>query len=231
MSLTILRTMIVLFATLCSQSIAASDEISREELERWFNSDSTDPPRYREVNDGHLVFLTGERDPSLHHHFNSVTILPESLSSGWILLEQCHQNIDKVPAAEILFKAGRVRDIKITKAENIDKAWVEDTSVQMTNIHDNAQLCLQAYSHSLRKNPDGTFSLRNGPFMRRFFDGYFPIRVSLDLNFSQTNLELTGFTPHNQNGFHVENNNGMIHIDTVFEGKLQTEFLFRTKKL
>lgn len=228
---TILRLTLISALCLPYHVLVASDEISREELERWFNSNTSDPPRYKEVNDGHLVFLTGNNDPTLHHHHNSLTILPESLQSGWILLEQCHQNIDKVPAAEILFKAGRVRDIKITKAINIDKAWVEDTSVQMENIKADAQLCLQAYSHSLVKNADGTFSLRNGPFMRRFFDGYFPIRVSLELNFSQTNLELTSFTPNNQNGFHVENNNGMIHIDTVFEGKLQTEFKFKSKKL
>lgn len=222
-----------LIAVLCSVygNVTASDEISREELERWFNSNSTEPPRYKEVNDGHLVFLTGKKDPALHHHHNSLTILPDSLQTGWVQLEQCHRNIDKVAAAEILFKAGRIKDIKITKAINIDKAWVEDTSVQMQNIHADAQLCLQAYSLSLLRNPDGTFSLRNGPYMRRFFDGYFPIRVSLQLNFSQTNLELTGFTPQNQNGFQVENSNGMIHVDTVFEGKLQTEFLFREKTL
>jgi hypothetical protein len=226
-----LRLYLLVFISLFMQMAVANEEISREELERWFNSNTTEPPRYKEVNDGQLVFLTGNHDPALHHHYNTLTILPDSLQTGWVLLEQCHQNIDKVPAAEILFKADRVRDIKITKSINIDKSWIEGTSVQMENIQANAQLCLQAYSHSLTKKPDGTFSMRNGPFMRRFFDGYFPIRVSLVLNFAQTNLELTSFTPHDQAGFHVVNNNGILQVDTVFEGKLQTEFQFKTKKL
>ena len=224
-------TAIVISLLLISSTTLGSDEISPEELERWFNSNSMDPPRYKEVNDGQLVFLDNNHDASLHHHHNSLTIYPNSLQDGWILLEQCHRNIDKVPAAQILFKTGRVKNLKITQQKNIDKAWVEEASVQMEDIKENAVLCIQANSHSLLQNVDGTFSLHNGPFMRRFLDGYYPIRVSLDLNFSQTKLELTGITPHVQNGFQVVEDSGKIHIDTVFEGKLQTEFRFRIKKL
>lgn len=224
-----LATVISLIFT--SNLVMASDEISQEELERWFNTDSMEPPRYKEVNDGHLVFLVDNHDKKLHHHHNSLTIYPNSLQDGWVQLEQCHSNIDKVAAAQILFKEGRVKDIKITQQKNIDRAWVEKASVQMEDIKENAVLCIQANSHSLIHNVDGTFSLRNGPFMRRFLDGYYPIRVSLDLNFSQTNLELTDFEPQNQNGFQVVLNSGKVHVDTVFEGKLQTEFHFKDKNL
>ncbi len=204
------------------------NEISQEELERWFNSDTMEPPRYKDVNEGHLVFLSENRNPTLHHHHNSLTISPQSLSNGWIRLEQCHHNMDKVPAAQILFKEGRVKNIKITRQENIQKAWVEGYSVQMENITDNAVICLQADTHSLLQNKDGTYSLRNGPYMRRFLDGYYPIRVSLDLNFSQTQLELLDVSPPSQRGFEiVEMDKGLLHFDTVFEGKLQTEFHFR----
>ena len=228
-----MRVSILCFTTLvlAGNPVFAGDEISQEELERWFNSDSMEPPRYKEVNDGNLVFLSNNQDKKLHHHHNSLTIYPDSLQDGWVLLEQCHSNIDKVPAAQIVFKEGRVKDIKITQKKNIDKAWVEKASVQMEDIKDDAVLCIQANSHSLVHNVDGTFSLRNGPFMRRFLDGYYPIRVSLDLNFSQTNLELTNFAPQNQHGFQVVQNSGKVHIDTVFEGKLQTEFHFKAKKL
>ena len=101
----------------------------------------------------------------------------------------------------------------------------------MEDISENAVLCIQAYSHSLIQNSDGSFSLRNGPFMRRFLDGYFPIRVSLDLNFSQTNLVLTSFTPKIQSGFQLVQDPGRVHVDTVFEGKLLTEFHFKLQKL
>ena len=232
---TMKRALIPLFLLLgifpVSPAVNGTEEISQEELERWFNSNSMEPPRYKEVNDGHLVFLTNNHDKSLHHHHNTLTISRESLDNGWILLEQCHRNIDKVAAAQILFKAERVKNITITKSENINKAWVEDSSVQMEDIRDNAVLCLRANSHSLVKNADGSFSLHNGPFMRRFLDGYFPIRVSLDLNYADTNLILTSVTPQNQSGFKVVEHGGKVHVDTVFEGKLQTEFHFRTQKL
>ena len=227
----IMRLAIVTALLVPSSFCLCSDDISQEELERWFNSNSMEPPHYKEVNDGHLVFLANNHDTTIHHHHNSLTIEPNSLQSGWISLEQCHSNIDKVPAAQILFKQGRVKDLKITLQKNIDRAWIEGASVQMEDIKADAVLCIQAKSHSLIHNGDGSFSLRNGPFMRRFLDGYFPIRVSLDLNYSTTNLVLTNFTPKIQNGFQLIEDHGKVHVDTVFEGKLQTEFHFKLQKL
>lgn len=232
MTVTSIASFILIFPLTVLALPVFGNDISQEELERWFNSDTLEPPRYKEVNEGHLVFITNNANTSLHHHHNSLTIYPHSLRDGWVKLEQCHNNIDKVPAAQILFKAGRVKNLRITRQENIRKAWVEATSVQMEDISDNAVLCLQAESHSLIKNPDGTFSLRNGPYMRRFLDGYYPIRVSLDLNFTQTSLELLDVTPPSQTGFEVvQHDKGLVHVDTVFEGKLQTEFHFRSKEL
>lgn len=210
-----------------SPVLLAEDEISPEELERWFNSDSMEPPRYKQVNEGRLVFLANPPGGKLHHHHNSLTILPESLNSGWVILKQCHENIDKVAAAQILFKADRIKDIKIIQYSNIKKVWVEDASVQMENISENATLCLTAYTHSLLPNHDGSYTLRNGPYMRRFFDGYFPLRVTVDLDFRNTNLQLVQLKPEQQDGYTVQLSNNMLHIDTIFEGKLSTEFQFK----
>jgi len=213
---------------------AFANEISPEELERWFNSDTLDPPRYdgaKDVNEGNLVFISETPDKSLHHHHNEITISPTSLSDGWILIEQCHSNIDKVPAAQIVFEKNRVRNIKIISYVNIEKAWVEGSTVQFENVKENAKLCIQANTLSLKLLDNGTYSLRNGPFMRRFLDGYFPLHVSFDLNYAQTDLELTSFTPNSQKGFEVKQGAGEIKIDTVFEGRLHTEFYFRTKNL
>lgn len=214
-------------------SYSYANEISPEELERWFNSDSMEPPRYSDVNDGHLVFLNERPDTgkALHHHHNDVTILPDSLRDGWILIKQCHTNIDKVPAAQVVFKKERVRDIQIVYSRNIERTWVEGASVQMENIGKDARLCIQARTHSLIQKPDGSYSLRNGPFMRRFLDGYFPLHVSLDLNYAQTNLELTDYAPPSQAGFKVQTGKGKVHVETIFEGRLQTEFHFKNKSL
>lgn len=225
-------------------TVTFSNEISPEELERWFNSDTLDPPRYddskernasevnaREVNEGELVFLNETPEKALHHHHNAVTISPASLNDGWILIKQCHSNIDKVAAAQIVFAKNRVRNIKIVSYNNIEKAWVEGATVQFENVKSNATICIQADTHSLQHLENGTYSLRNGPFMRRFLDGYFPLHVSLDLNYAQTDLELTSFTPMSQKGFEVRQSKGTVSIDTIFEGRLHTEFHFKTKKL
>ena len=158
-------------------------------------------------------------------------ISPASLSNGWILIEQCHRNIDRVSAAQILFDKNRVRDIQIVSYRNIEKAWVEGPSVQFENVSDDAHLCIRANTRSLIQHENGTYSLRNGPFMRRFLDGYFPLHVSLELHYAQTDLVLTGYSPDNQLGFSVLQGDGEVKVDTVFEGRLHTEFRFKTKKL
>ena len=222
----VISTLLALLLFSIGNSIIYSNEISAEELERWFNSDSLEPPRYERtanVNEGDLVFLTQAPDKKIHHH--------HSLNDGWILINQCHRNIDKVSAAQILFKAGKVKNIKVVLSENIEKAWVEGASVQMENIKADAVLCVQANTRSLKQLKDGTYSLRNGPFMRRFLDGYFPLHVSLDLNYTQTNLELIDIQPVTQSGFEVKKMDGIVKIDTFFEGRLLTEFHFKQKSL
>ena len=216
-------------------AFSSANEYTPEELERWFNSDSMDPPKpiqeAKEVNEGNLVFLSEKPKKELHHHKSSVTILPNSLNDGWILTEQCHSNIDKVAAAQILFKKGKAKDIKVVSVKNIEKAWVEGNSVQMENIKADATLCVQALTQSLTQLKDGTFSLRNGPYMRRFLDGYFPLEVSFKLDYAQTNLELISFSPATQIGFDVQKSAGRVTINAIFEGRLNTEFHFKTKKL
>ena len=208
-----------------------ANEISNEELERWFNSNSLEPPRYQEVNDGQLTFLAQPPKQNLHHHQNSLTIKPQSLQDGWITVQQCHSNLDQVAAAEVLFSKDNIRHITILSYKNIDKAWVEGSSVQMQTIHADAMLCLQAESHALHHNDDGSFSLRNGPFMRRYLDGYFPLQLSMDLDFSSTGLTLISMSPSPQTGFSVKQDNGRIHIEALFEGRLHTEFRFSSKTL
>ena len=75
-------------------------------------------------------------------------------------------------------------------------------------------------------NDDGTFSLYNGPFMRRFLDGYYPIRVSMEISFAGTDLQPVQFKPAEQRGFAVWRKDGRIGFDAVFEGMLRTEFSF-----
>lgn len=209
-----------------------SNEYTEEELERWFNSDNFEPPRpSKEVNEGQLVFITEPQHKPLHHHHNNMTIFRHSLEDGWVMMEQCHTNLDKVPAAQIVFARDRIRDIQLVSFRNIGRAWVEGPTVQMTDIKADARLCMQAWTRALFINDDGSYSLRNGPFMRRFLDGYFPIRVSMVVVFAGTGLKPIAVSPKNQAGFAIWRKEGRMGFDTVFEGKLRTEFSFEVDTL
>ena len=227
-----IRQFLLMFIGLLPLTATATSELSDEELERWFNSDSLEPPRsVADVNDGQLVFIRNKELKSLHHHHNSMTILPRSLEDGWVLMEQCHSNLDKVPAAQIVFSSDKVRDIRLMSFRNMGKAWVEGSTVQMTDITHDARLCMQAWTRALSMNKDGSYSLRNGPFMRRFLDGYFPMRVSMEIDFTATGLIPTLVSPAEQSGFAVWRKKGHIGFEAIFEGKLRTEFNFVVETL
>ena len=89
----------------------------------------------------------------------------------------------------------KVKQIKIVSSKNIEQAWIEGNSVQLINISEKAELCVEAVSRALIANKDGSFSLRNGPFMRRFLDGYYPMHVSMQVLYSGTGLQLASVSP------------------------------------
>ncbi|MDH5180440.1 MAG: alpha/beta hydrolase [Gammaproteobacteria bacterium] len=212
--------------------VAQADDYTVEELERWFNSDKFEPPNpVGNVNDGELEFLTALPKKKIHHHHNSVTILPNSLQDGWVIVKQCHSNIDQVSAAQVVFKQERVKDLQVLEYQNIGRAWVEGPTVQMTDITANATICLQARTRALYIRDDGSYCLRNGPFMRRFLDGYYPIRVSMDIVYKGTGLKLVNTLPKQQAGFSIWQKQNELGFDAVFEGQLRTEFSFEVETL
>ena len=79
---------------------------------------------------------------------------------------------------------------------------------------------------ALEFNEDGSFSLRNGPFMRRFLDGYYPMHVSMDIEVPRDYLRFLDIRPRRQNGFKVDETAEGLYVDTWFEGKLYTEVRF-----
>ena len=214
---------------LCLPLLSQGNEPSIEELERWLESDDMQPPSVStaHVNEGELVFLTRLPGKQVHHHQNHLVINADSLRNGWVRLNQCHEHLDRVPRAQIMYNKDRIRDLQIVTSGNIEQSWVEGNSVQLRNIHDNARLCVQAWTRALKANADGSYSLRNGPFMRRFLDGYYPMRVSMQIDYAGSGLHLVSMTPPRQQGFEVTEQPDSLAFDAWFEGRLQTEFLFR----
>ena len=74
-------------------------------------------------------------------------------------------------------------------------------------------------------NNGGSYSLRNGPYMRPFLDGYYPIRVSMEIRYAGNGLTKR-VSPMEQPGFAIYRKTDSIDFDAVFENTLRTEFIF-----
>jgi hypothetical protein len=207
---------------------ALAQGYTREQLEEWFFDDSDVAAQTRQVNDGELNFLETPPDKQVHHHHNSLTITERSLVDGWVILHQCHSNIDQVGLAEVLFNRQRVRKLQVVEAANIEKAWVENGSVQLVNVGKDARLCILAESRALGRNTAGGYSLTSGPFMRKFLDGYYPMRVTLEVKLNTDKLRFASIEPAAQRGFKVWQGDDSVHVDTWFEGRLRTAIHFHS---
>ncbi len=178
------------------------------------------------VNEGSLRFLATLPAKPVHHHQNRILISPDSLVSGWVSLSQCHDHLDAVPQAQITFREGFVRDLRIDVASGIGTARVEGASVQLQQVAPGARLCLSAQTRALHSAGAGVFDLVNGPYMRRFLDGYYPMRVTLEVTYPQQTLKLTDVDPPLQPGLTIVEQPGHIRLDALFEGELRTRMQF-----
>ena len=177
----------------------------------------------REVNEGELEFLTQVPDKAIHHHQNTITIRAQSLLDGWVQLKQCHHDIGNVGRAQILFREGRIRNLRVVEASNIEEAWVEGASVQLQINEKQSTLCIEAESLAMTATEGGSYLISNGPFMRRFLDGYYPMRVSMQIELSDSGLRFNGIKPESQPGFTVQSSDNTISFEALFEGRLRTE--------
>lgn len=181
------------------------------------------------VNEGVLRFLATAPSKPIHHHHNQILIDQNSLSTGWVSLKQCHTNLDPVPRAQITFREGFVRDLRVDLSTQIEQAWIEGASVQLVNVEPGARLCLSAQTRAFRNTGNGYYNLTNGPYMRKFLDGYYPMRVTLAIDYPPQTLELIDIAPQAQPGFKIDTHKGAIRIDTVFEGEMQTLIQFEKR--
>jgi len=206
----------------------ASGDADHSDWPAWADEESALLQRAAQVNEGELTFLSEPGGKPLHHHSNHITIGEDSVGEGWVRLEQCHTHLDRVPALQIVFNARNTRALEVTAAENVGQAYAEGHTVQLRDVGDGSRVCIRARSRALWKTDDGGVELRNGPFMRRFLDGYYPLRLSLRIDYPDA-WRLSDFSPDEQTGFSPRQNPGRVELDTVFEGRLNTRFRFRTE--
>jgi hypothetical protein len=95
----------------------------------------------------------------------------------------------------------------------------------LEEVGERARLCLALDSRALAREGDA-FVLRNGPYMRKFLDGYYPMRVSMDVVYPQESLRFADIQPTPTQGMRVDAETGRVSVDAWFEGRLTTQLRF-----
>lgn len=211
-----------------SMAISATVIATPSQDDAWaqrLEAEETVRQQIASVNEGDLSFLEGPPSEPVHHHRNRIIVTGSSLRDGWVTLEQCHRNLDRVAAAQIVFHPERSRALRVTGFQNMQTAEAHDNTIQLREVGADSQVCLTAQTRALVEIGEGVYELQNGPYMRRFLDGYYPMRVSMDIEFP-ARLTLADFTPDRQPGFTVSEAPGRVKAEALFEGQLRTRFRF-----
>lgn len=180
----------------------------------------------RAVNEGELRFLDSPPEQPVHHHHNRMEILSTSLADGWVRLNQCHSHLDPVPDTQIVYHPDRVRGLEIVSRSGIGRARVEGHTIQMEEIRRGARICISADTRALSAGGKGRFLLKNGPFMRQFLDGFYPMHVTMEIRIPGPCLALRRVDPKPRPGFTLTEEPGVVYIDAWFEGRLTTAIEF-----
>jgi hypothetical protein len=116
-------------------SVAQTQQKSNEDQEWEKLLEDNSEAKALQVNEGELEFLkTPPKDKAVHTVTNTITISDASLETQWVTLHQCHKNLDAVAASEIVYQYEQMRNLRVEHYYGIDKAWVENQTVQMTDI-------------------------------------------------------------------------------------------------
>jgi hypothetical protein len=172
------------------------------------------------INEGELRFLAEAPARPAHTQISHIAISTDSLKTGWIRMKQCHHNLGPTQALQVVFHRERVRNLQILETQHVGRAWVEGPSVQLTEVGKDAVLCILSENRSLRRNPlNGEFEWQGGPYMRRYFDGYFPMSVKIILDYPVNALQLRSIDPAPLK-LRAVTAPGHLRLDALFEGRL-----------
>ena len=220
-----MKKLIILVLSLLSFQLCADDEMTADEQENWFNEDNHFSPE--QVNEGELKFLTEPPKEPVLHSLNVLTISPDSIENGWVILEQCYKHLDPVTETDVVYYYKSMRGLSLISKRNIETVQIKGQTVRLSNITHNAELCIKAEVRIFNKNKNGGFSLINGPFHLKFLDGYYPYHVTFKINYPSSLLKFMVSKPKAQAGFNIKQSEDMIFIDSHFEGILNIELLFQ----
>jgi len=218
-----------IFFLLCCGVILMLPVISTAAVDDWsvIEEEAALEQRAREVNEGELQLLDRPPEEAAHHHQNRLMITERSLRDGWVTMYQCHSNLDKVSASQIVYNKERIRNIRVLSSQNIGSVRVEGHTVQMKDIAAESEVCISADKRALSYEK-GKYYLKLGPFMRRFLDGYYPMHVQLEVCYPVF-LQLVSASPVDALR-HTSGRTSYADIDLWVVGKLDIELVFSSKR-
>lgn len=197
-----------------------------EQEKAWLEGDAPMPNSTEQVNDGELTWLPFPLKTSGYHLHNQMTISPDSLETGWMGFVQCHYNIDPIAKVEVLYRQSSVQNLKVISFKNIYSAETKSHSVVISQVAQGAEICISGESKTLRESADG-WEVHRGPYMRKFFDGFYPMRVSEELDWSTTDLVFEASAPSFTTGYQQQLDHKHLKTSYYFEGVLMSQYLFK----
>ena len=189
----------------------------------WLERQMAREQQALDVNEGELQLLDKPPGGVAHHHQNRLMLTEQSLEDGWVTMYQCHSDLDEVSSLQIVYEQDRIRELMVLSVSNIGSAWVEGHTVQLTDIGAKSKVCISADKKAL-SHQSGRYTLRLGPFMRQFLDGFYPMHVQVEVC-SPPFLELVSSSPV-QAISQARENRLSAEIDVWVVGKLDIELVF-----
>lgn len=215
--------LIIIVAAICVISSGIALAVDEAWEEQAFEEMELEQ-RALDVNEGELQLLRGPPDKPVHYHHNRQVISEHSLVTGWVGMQQCHTGLDRVPALQIVYNKARIRKLQVESFQNIESARVDGHTIQLEHIGQDSKICISAETRALHTE-GGRYFLRNGPFMRQFLDGYYPLHVRIEIMYPASLLKLESIKPH-QEGVTITRRPGYIDFEVWSVGRLFTEFEF-----
>lgn len=217
------RLFFLLLFFLLFSGASPAQEMSEEELELWFESDE----EFEKRGGGEqLEFMAPDTSQPIPFSHTWLSLSSRSVQSGWIDIVQCHEGLDAVPDAEVVYRFKQMRRLRVTEVGNIGLARVAGQSVQLKEVGKGARLCVELEAKVLNRQEDGGYLLRYGPFQRRFLDSYFPMHVVLEVDYSGSMLKLDTLRPEPTKGFSLIETGNRLLLEGWFRGKLTIDMLF-----
>ena len=160
-------------------------------------------------------------DGVVHQQQMLLRIHPQSLQSGWVEMEQCHRDMAPTGRSAVQFRKGKVRDLELVRTAQIGRGWIgsEGTAIELEDIGRSNELCLRGELRILQRM-EGGYRLQSGPYFLRFLDGYFPLRLKLQVDSRAAGLRPQRLLPEQ---IPHQTGTGKLTLDLLFEGELLME--------